>query len=258
MLRGQRRQSHFSRWRAKKTIEGRRRDVESRCNNGCRRNDCLKIRLKRWVGSGREAGGRGVGLKGETPGKCVLASQAIRNRAHAGLEMTLPGGRIGVTEVRKGTSMTTRTHLNALGIRTAKWPHELTSAPGVFCTAGNQILGSFKDLAFFSDRNPAYKGWHRHHIVESRDLKRLGVTDRLPEYCEQLCVLLPPSAHAVRINSVLQRQNPNDVRASAADLRGAYVLAYSMMGDYCGGGKSLIRKELMSIVRGQFREAGIS
>jgi hypothetical protein len=157
--------------------------------------------------------------------------------------------------------MISKSFLASVGVKVGAWPDrpdkKLKPVVGVFCTMSNQIVGSFSDLKKFRDANEDYRGWHRHHVVESRDLERLDIANRLPETDQQLCVLLPPDAHAVRINSVLQRQSPNHVFVNVNELKGAYALAYSTMGDYCGGGEEAIRQELLAIVRGTFRSVGI-
>ena len=63
-----------------------------------------------------------------------------------------------------------------------------------------------------------YRGWQAHHVVEKQDLGRLGVAHLFPPENDQLCVLLPERTHIGRINSVLRRQNPLGVQASAREL----------------------------------------
>jgi hypothetical protein len=43
-------------------------------------------------------------------------------------------------------------------------------------------------------------------------------------------------------------ENPTNLHASVAQLRQAYRAAYSLIGDYCGGGEIPVRRELMAIV----------
>jgi hypothetical protein len=83
-------------------------------------------------------------------------------------------------------------------------------------------------------------------VVEYQDLERLGVAVKFPDYKEQLTVLLPEVAHIQRINSILRNQAPMRAVLKASDLLSAYVSAYSLMGDYCGGGEQKIRAELMA------------
>jgi hypothetical protein len=145
--------------------------------------------------------------------------------------------------------MITKTYLTSLGIHVAEWPKDtkawkLTPVPGVFCTAGNQIVGSFSDLDRFRDKNTAYFGWHRHHIVESRDLERLGIADHLPDRDEQLCVLLPAKSHGVRINlldhwRLLRRRRAGDQSGVA------YHCAR-----YFASGRSILRNGRIVVGRG--------
>jgi hypothetical protein len=128
---------------------------------------------------------------------------------------------------------------------------------GVVVTRANQLLGSYADLKRFQRADSAgeYCGWQAHHIVEEQDLSRPGVAHLFPTRDGQLCVLLPERAHIGRTNSILRHQNPIGIRANVAELRGAYRLAYAMIGDYCGGGEAAICMELMAIVDTIFRLA---
>lgn len=128
---------------------------------------------------------------------------------------------------------------------------------GVVVTTANQLLGSYADLKRFqrADSSGEYRGWQAHHIVEEQDLGRLGIAHLFPARDDQLCVLLPERAHIGRTNSILRRQNPIGMRVTVAELKSAYRLAYSMIGNYCGGGEAPIRMELMAIVDAIFRLA---
>lgn len=129
--------------------------------------------------------------------------------------------------------------------------------PGrVFLTAANQLIGAYADLRRFQTSNPDYFGWDTHHIVEAQDLARLGVQYRFPAYEQQICVLIPKTAHAKRINSIFRNQNPTDMHVTASNLKSAYRDAYWLIGDYCGGGERQIRDELVDIVLAVFRSAG--
>ena len=131
-------------------------------------------------------------------------------------------------------------------------------APGgrIFLTAANQLIGTYTDLLRFKQSNSQYFGWEAHHIVEAQDLERLSVQQRFPPYEQQICVLLPKTAHAKRINSILRKENPSHLQAVADDLKAAYRDAYWLMGDYCGGGERRVREELVSIADTVFRWAG--
>jgi hypothetical protein len=145
--------------------------------------------------------------------------------------------------------------LAAAGVRSrkfAEWP-----TGNILLTAANQLIGSYAELRRFQTSRPVYLGWQAHHIVETQDLERLGVASRFPGRDDQICVLLPERAHIGRINSILRNQNPSSMKVTASDLRRAYGDAYSMMGDYCGGGEAAIRRELMAIVEAVFRDAGL-
>lgn len=127
---------------------------------------------------------------------------------------------------------------------------ELRSGPlGIVLTRANQLLGSYRALGRLAGvpGMEAYRGWEAHHVVEHRDLERLGATPLFPPYAEQLCVLLPPAAHR-RINSLLQRHNPAGVRPTIAELKADYRAAYTLMDDYCGGGAVPVRDELCRLV----------
>lgn len=131
----------------------------------------------------------------------------------------------------------------------------------VFITPANQLLGTYSKLSSFRGlyRSAAgkldYTGWEVHHIVEHQDLDRLGIAKHFPPYKDQLCVLLPRSAHVDRINNILRNRNPTKLSASPQDLLSAYREAYELMGDYCGGGAIPIRRELMAVVTATFRAA---
>lgn len=150
--------------------------------------------------------------------------------------------------------------LTAAGIEYQPFVMKRAGAPivqpfGVVVTAANQLFGSYADLKRFQRAGTAgeYSGWHAHHIVEEQDLERLGVAHLVPVSEGQLCVLLPERAHVGRINSILRRQNPIGVQVTKAELSSAYHLAYSTMGDYCGGGEAAIRTELMAVVEATLR-----
>ena len=113
------------------------------------------------------------------------------------------------------------------------------------------------NLRRFQTSNPAYFGWDAHHIVEAQDLARLGVQQRFPPYEHQVCVLLPKTAHAKRINSIFRAQNPTNLQVTANDLKCAYRDAYWLIGDYCGGGEGAIRDELVNVVLAMFRSASL-
>ncbi|MDG4552786.1 MAG: hypothetical protein P9E24_00855 [Candidatus Competibacter sp.] len=144
--------------------------------------------------------------------------------------------------------------LMAAGVR-----HEpYTKAPSskIVLTAANQLIGTYSDLRGFQQSSSQYSGWDAHHIVEAQDLERLGVQQRFPPYEQQICVLLPKTAHAKRINSVLRKENPSHLQATADELKAAYRDAYWLMGDYCGGGERRVREELVKIADTVFRWAG--
>lgn len=137
-------------------------------------------------------------------------------------------------------------------------PFDDSAGADVFLTKGLQLVGSYKELKDFREGSTAYAGWQAHHIVETVDLDRLGITGRFPGRNGQICVLLPERAHIGRINSILRRENPLRLSATAGELWTAYRSAYSIMGNYCGGGATAIRSELMAIVGAVFALAGIS
>jgi hypothetical protein len=130
-------------------------------------------------------------------------------------------------------------------------------AGNIYLTDANQLIGSYKNLQAFRQSASNYTGWHVHHIVEDDDLHRLGVTTHIPAYPDQLCVLIPERAHVGRINSILRRENPTRYQATGRDLRRAYAEAYSLIGDYCGGGEAKIRQELLAIVNAEFQKLGV-
>ena len=145
--------------------------------------------------------------------------------------------------------------LAAAGVRSRKfadWP-----TGNILLTDAKQLVGPWEEFDRFRTARPAYRGWQAHHIVEWRDLGRLGIAGRWPPYKQQTCVLLPSAAHSERVNSILQHQNPAAMKVTADDLRRAYGDAYAMMGNYCGGGEAAIRRELMAIVEAVFRDAGL-
>jgi len=146
--------------------------------------------------------------------------------------------------------------LSSAGVKFEKYPASL--AGGVFLTKANQLIGTYADLKRFQRTNPPYAGWQVHHVVEAQDLERLGVKHLAPPYEQQICVLLPERAHTGRINSVLRNQNPVGVRVKASELLRAYRDAYSLIGDYCGGGEGPIRQELVAISCAVFRAVGVS
>ena len=129
---------------------------------------------------------------------------------------------------------------------------------GVLLSPANQLFGTYKDLKGYqrSQGGKNYFGWHAHHIVEKQDLDRLAVSHRFPPDEDQLCVLLPERAHIGRVSSVLRNQAAMGIQMLATELRGAYFSSYSMIGDYCGGGETAIRRELMAIVNATFKRAG--
>ena len=125
----------------------------------------------------------------------------------------------------------------------------------IWLTSGNQLLSSYVGLSRFATVDRHYRGWHAHHVVEAQDLERLSVSAKFPAYEEQLTVLLPHAAHIQRVNSVLRNQAPKHAVMPMTDLLAAYAAAYSLMGNYCGGGERRIQAELMAIVRAIFKHA---
>lgn len=123
----------------------------------------------------------------------------------------------------------------------------------VYLTLGNQLIGAFNVLESYRRGDCHYHGWHAHHVVEDQDLERLHIAHLSPAYREQLCVMLPERAHIGRINRVLRREIPIGSIVSARDMVEAYSEAYAVIGDYCGGGERLIRRELLGIVKATFR-----
>lgn len=145
--------------------------------------------------------------------------------------------------------------LKSAGIRY----QDYSQAPrqGIFLTAANQLIGSYNDLTRFSASRRAYAGWEAHHIVEAQDLDRLGIAQQFPAHKDQICVLIPRAAHRKRINSILRHSNPAAMIVNAFFLEEAYKDAYSLVGNYCGGGEKAIRSELLSIVSAIFRAGGV-
>ena len=118
-------------------------------------------------------------------------------------------------------------------------------------------MASYTALTRFALISRHYTGWHAHHVVEARDLERLGVADKFPRYEEQLTVLLPQAAHIARANNVLRSQASMNATITMGDLLIAHAAAYALMGNYSGGGGQNIRAELMAIARAILRRAGL-
>jgi hypothetical protein len=135
--------------------------------------------------------------------------------------------------------------------------YRCNSPSPIWLTSANQLMSSYGALTRFARIDVHYSGWHAHHVVEAQDLERLGVAARFPQYGEQLTVLLPQAAHIKRINSVLRNQAPMHTVMASEDLLTAYASAYSLMGNYSGGGEQKIRAELMAIARAIFQRAGL-
>lgn len=145
--------------------------------------------------------------------------------------------------------------LQSAGIPSQDYPQARNQ--GVFLTPANQLVGAYQDLIRFRATHFDYAGWEAHHIVEARDLSRLGIAHRFPVYEQQICVLLPKAAHAGRINSILNHQNPAGMVVNKQFLKHAYLDAYATVGNYCGSGERPIRDELMAIVSALFRIGGV-
>ena len=135
-------------------------------------------------------------------------------------------------------------------------PFETEKVDGVFITRGLQVLGSYRALEKFRQAVDGYAGWHRHHVFEDQDWSRLHIEKLAPRYEDQLCVFLPERAHVGRINSILHSHAAQGFVLSPRALLRAYDTAYDDVGNYCGGGDSLIRRELVAIVRGTLRFCG--
>jgi hypothetical protein len=135
--------------------------------------------------------------------------------------------------------------------------YRCNSPSPIWLTSANQLMASYTALTRFALIDRHYTGWHAHHIVEARDLERLGVADRFPKYEGQLTVLLPQAAHIARMNSVLRNQAPMNAVMPLGDLLIAYAAAYALMGNYSGAGEQKIRTELTAIARTIFRHAGL-
>lgn len=135
--------------------------------------------------------------------------------------------------------------------------YHCNSPSPIWLTSANQLVATYFALSRFATVDHHYRGWHAHHVVEAQDLERLGIAARFPPYPEQLTVLLPQAAHIKRINSVLRNQAPGGAVMPTADLLTAYASAYSLMGNYCGGGAKNIMAELMAIAKAIFRRGGL-
>jgi hypothetical protein len=135
--------------------------------------------------------------------------------------------------------------------------YRCNSRSPIWLTSANQLMASYSALTRFAAVDKHYTGWHAHHVVEAQDLERFGVAGKFPPYQEQLAVLLPQAAHVKRVNSVLRNQAPVGARMETGDLLIAYAAAYALMGNYCGGGETNIRAELMAIARATFQRAGL-
>ena len=127
----------------------------------------------------------------------------------------------------------------------------------IWLTSANQLIASYKVLARFATIDRHYAGWHAHHVVEAQDLERLGVASSFPPYVEQPAVLLPQAAHIRRVNSALRIEAPMGAAIPVHELLLAYQSAYSLMGNYSGGGELKIRAELMAIARAILQRAGL-
>jgi hypothetical protein len=127
----------------------------------------------------------------------------------------------------------------------------------IWFTPANQLISSHKDLSRFAATDKHYAGWRPHHVVEAQDIERLGVASRFPPAPEQVAVLLPQAAHIRRINSIIRSEAPMGGVIPAHQLLMTYESAYSLMGNYCGGGEHKIRAELMAIVQAILRRAGL-
>ena len=152
--------------------------------------------------------------------------------------------------------------LSAAAISTR--PYAAVPGAGIYLSDAGQLFGTYADLVRaqtlpqLGEASWPYRGWHRHHVVEFQDLERLGVAARFPAYDRQLCVLIPERAHVGRVNSLLNSSNPQGVQVTPKALRSAYESAYSILGNYCGGGEMQIRFELLSIVDAVFTLAGFA
>jgi len=136
--------------------------------------------------------------------------------------------------------------------------YKCNSPSTIWLTAAHQLIASYSVLTRFAETDQHYRGWHAHHVFEYQDLERLGVAAKFPPYNEQLTVLLPRAAHVKRINSDLRIQAPMGAVMKAQELVSAYASAYSLMGDYCGGGEVKIRTELLAVVKTTLRRAGLA
>jgi hypothetical protein len=135
--------------------------------------------------------------------------------------------------------------------------YRCNSPSPVWLTSANQLMAPYSVLTRFATIDRHYSGRHAHHVVEAQDLERLGVASKFPPYHEQLTVLLPQAAHIKRVNSVLRNQAPMHAVMATSDLLTAYASAYSLMGNYSGGGEQRIRAELMAIAKAIFQRAGL-
>jgi hypothetical protein len=127
----------------------------------------------------------------------------------------------------------------------------------IWLTSANQLMASYEVLTRFATIDKHYAGWHAHHVVEARDLERLGAASAFPACQEQLTVLLPQAAHIKRINGVMRNQAPMGAVMPANTMLISYASAYSLMGNYSGGGEHKIMAELMAIARAIFKRAGL-
>ena len=136
-------------------------------------------------------------------------------------------------------------------------PYQNSGGYEIYITAANQLVGTHTMLIEFRSRSKHYRAWQSHHILETRDLDRLHVSQLSPDRNNQFCVLLPERAHIGRINSVLRRQAPIGAVLTPRSLLGSYEDAYDLVGDYCGGGERAIKRELVSIVEASLQLYGV-
>jgi hypothetical protein len=143
--------------------------------------------------------------------------------------------------------------LRNANVKFVAWPTDRK----IFLTDANQLIGRYCDFREFRQQNRDYRGWHAHHILEKKDIERLGLRAAFPKYDDQLCVLLPPAAHARRINSIYPRLSPRDTKILVSEIRKDYRATYQMVGDYCGSSEKKISDELMRILDATLALAGL-
>jgi hypothetical protein len=123
---------------------------------------------------------------------------------------------------------------------------------------GRQIVGTLHELDRFRRTVSDFKDWRPEPVIDAKNLQMLGAKRGMPSKKNQIAVLVPKAAHLRKVNSAFDRRMAQSSgEPTSREVRKAFATALGKVGDYNGGGKGIIRKELAAIADAVMRQAHV-